>query len=116
MASETTRRSQATPMKDAIEAFLKTFDLKARFNETYLIAFWGRMMCQQLPLEPKKSTLKIGFYISESTPRHFVKSFSWQKLSFSTSSIKTLVSLWLMMLCFFENFFIVKLCFCLKLS
>jgi predicted nucleic acid-binding Zn ribbon protein len=44
MASETTRRSQATPMKDAIEAFLKTFDLKTRFNETYLIAFWGRMM------------------------------------------------------------------------
>ncbi|MFN3847850.1 MAG: DUF721 domain-containing protein [Spirosomataceae bacterium] len=44
MPSETTRRSQATPMKDAIEALLKTFDLKKKFNETYLVAFWEKMM------------------------------------------------------------------------
>ena len=44
MSSETSRRSQAMPMKDAIEAFLKTFKLKSKFNETYLEAFWEQMM------------------------------------------------------------------------
>lgn len=58
MASETTRRSQATPMKDAIEAFLKTFDLKTRFNETYLIAFWGRMMGPTIASRTKEIYVK----------------------------------------------------------
>lgn len=44
MSSETARRNQAMPMKDAIEAFLKTFKLKSKFNETYLDAFWEEMM------------------------------------------------------------------------
>ncbi len=42
MSSDTTRRSQATPLKDAIESFLRTYDLKTKFNETYLIAFLGK--------------------------------------------------------------------------
>lgn len=58
MPSETTRRSKATPMKDAIEALLKTFDLKKKFNETYLVAFWEKMM---------------GKYISSRTREVYVK-------------------------------------------
>ena len=58
MASETTRRLQATPMKEAIEAFLKTFDLKTRFNETYLIAFWGRMMGPTIASRTKEIYVK----------------------------------------------------------
>jgi len=58
MASETTRRLQATPMKEAIEAFLKAFDLKTRFNETYLIAFWGRMMGPTIASRTKEIYVK----------------------------------------------------------
>ena len=58
MASETTRRSQATPMNEAIEAFLKTFDLKTRFNETYLIAFWGRIMGPSIASRTKEIYVK----------------------------------------------------------
>jgi predicted nucleic acid-binding Zn ribbon protein len=31
-------------MKEAIETFLKSFDLKKQFNETYLVAFWEKIM------------------------------------------------------------------------
>ena len=58
MASKTTRRLQATPMKEAIEAFLKAFDLKTRFNETYLIAFWGRMMGPTIASRTKEIYVK----------------------------------------------------------
>lgn len=45
MPSPTSRNTtQATPLKDAIEAFLKAYNLKNKFNETYLVAFWERMM------------------------------------------------------------------------
>jgi len=58
MASETSRRSQATPLKDAIDAFLKTFDLKTRFNETYLIAFWERMMGKSIASRTREIYVK----------------------------------------------------------
>ena len=58
MPSETSRRSQATPMKDAIEAFLKTFNLKSKFNETYLVAFWERMMGKIIASRTKEIYVK----------------------------------------------------------
>jgi hypothetical protein len=70
MASETSRRSQATPMKDAIEAFLKSFDLKTKFNETYLIAFWERMMGKTIASRTKEIYVKdrILYLKIESSP------------------------------------------------
>ncbi|MFD2935514.1 DUF721 domain-containing protein [Spirosoma flavum] len=39
-----TRVAGVTSLKDAIGQLLKTYQLQTRFNETYLEAFWGRMM------------------------------------------------------------------------
>ena len=58
MSSESARRSQATPLKDAIEAFLKTFNLKVKFNETYLVAFWERMMGQTIASRTREIYVK----------------------------------------------------------
>lgn len=39
-----TRVAGVTTLKDAIGQLLKHYQLQTRFNETYLEAFWGRMM------------------------------------------------------------------------
>ena len=39
-----TRVAGTTTVKDAIGQLLKAYQLQTRFNETYLEAFWGRMM------------------------------------------------------------------------
>lgn len=39
-----TRSVGTTTLKDAIGQLLKAYKLQTRFNETYLEAFWGRMM------------------------------------------------------------------------
>lgn len=39
-----TRVAGTTTIKDAIGQLLKAYQLQARFNETYLEAFWGKMM------------------------------------------------------------------------
>ncbi|QJW88577.1 DUF721 domain-containing protein [Spirosoma taeanense] len=39
-----TRVAGITTVKDAIGQLLKHYQLQTRFNETYLEAFWGRMM------------------------------------------------------------------------
>lgn len=66
MPSPTQRSTQATPLKDAIEAFLKAYNLKNKFNETYLVAFWERMMgvaianhTQRIYVKDKKLYLKL---------------------------------------------------------
>ena len=41
-----TRVAGTTTLKDAIGQLLKVYQLQTRFNETYLEAFWGRMMGQ----------------------------------------------------------------------
>ncbi|AQG78210.1 DUF721 domain-containing protein [Spirosoma montaniterrae] len=43
-----TRVAGTTTVKDAIGQLLKHYQLQSRFNETYLEAFWGRMMGQAI--------------------------------------------------------------------
>ncbi len=43
-----TRVAGTTTLKDAIGQLLKAYQLQSRFNETYLEAFWGRMMGQAI--------------------------------------------------------------------
>lgn len=38
------RTAGTTTLKDAIGQLLRHYQLQTRFNETYLEAFWGRMM------------------------------------------------------------------------
>jgi hypothetical protein len=43
-----TRMAGTTSLKDAIGQLLKAYQLQTRFNETYLEAFWGRIMGQSI--------------------------------------------------------------------
>jgi predicted nucleic acid-binding Zn ribbon protein len=38
------RFTKATPMKEAFEAFLQAYRLKNKYNETYLVAYWEKLM------------------------------------------------------------------------
>lgn len=42
------RFTKSTPMKDAIEAFLQAYKLKNKYNETYLVAYWEKLMGKQI--------------------------------------------------------------------
>ncbi len=41
-------------MKEAIDAFLNTFKLKKKFNETYLVAYWEQMMGKSIASRTEK--------------------------------------------------------------
>ena len=41
---DTARKAGITTLKDAIGQMLQSYQLQGRFNETYLEAFWGKMM------------------------------------------------------------------------
>ncbi len=49
-----TRVAGVTSLKDAIGQLLKHYQLQSRFNETYLEAFWGRMMGQAIASRTNK--------------------------------------------------------------
>lgn len=42
------RDSQAMPLKDALDAFLDSFNLKSKYNETQLVASWQKIMGQTI--------------------------------------------------------------------
>ncbi|MEZ0606919.1 DUF721 domain-containing protein [Fibrella sp. WM1] len=46
--SPTSRQPGTTTVKEAFEKLLQVYKLRGRFNETYLEAFWGRMMGQTI--------------------------------------------------------------------
>ncbi|MGF7215001.1 putative nucleic acid-binding Zn ribbon protein [Spirosoma lacussanchae] len=49
-----TRVAGTTTLKDAIGQLLKQYQLQTRFNETYLEAFWSRMMGQAIASRTKR--------------------------------------------------------------
>ena len=42
--SDTNRHSAVTPLKDAIGALLKAYRIENKYDETYLVASWRRIM------------------------------------------------------------------------
>lgn len=42
--SITARNTKSIPLKDAFESFLDVYNLKSKFNETYLVAYWEKIM------------------------------------------------------------------------
>lgn len=61
------RVAGTTTLKEAIGQLLKTYQLQSRFNETYLEAFWGRMMgpaiasrTNRLYVRERKLYIEIG--------------------------------------------------------
>lgn len=47
-------------MKDAFESFLKAYNLKSRFNETYLITYWEKIMGASIANRTEKIYIRNG--------------------------------------------------------
>ncbi len=64
------RQAKAMPMKAAIDQWLKSFNLQTKFNETYLVAFWERMMGATIASRTKQLYVrnKILYLFIESAP------------------------------------------------
>lgn len=41
---QTARRASTTSLKEAIDELLTAYKLRGRYNETYVVASWGRIM------------------------------------------------------------------------
>ena len=55
-----TRIAGTTTIKDAITQLLKAYQLQGRFNETYLEAFWGKMMGTAIASRTKRLYVRDG--------------------------------------------------------
>ena len=58
--SYSARNTKSIPMKDAFESFLKVYNLKSKFNETYLVAYWERIMGASIAKRTEKIYIKSG--------------------------------------------------------
>lgn len=47
-------------MKDAFESFLKTFNLKSKFNESYLVTYWEKIMGPSIAGRTEKIYISKG--------------------------------------------------------
>ena len=67
------RTAGTTTLKDAIGQLLRHYQLQTRFNETYLEAFWGRMMGQAIASRTSRVYVrdrKLHVEISSAPMRH----------------------------------------------
>ncbi len=58
--SYSARNTKSMPMKDAFESFLKVYNLKSKFNETYLVTYWERIMGASIAKRTEKMYIKSG--------------------------------------------------------
>ncbi len=58
--SYSARNTKTIPMKDAFESFLKVYNLKTKFNETYLVAYWEKIMGASIANRTEKMYIKSG--------------------------------------------------------
>lgn len=58
--SYTSRNTKSIHMKDAFESFLKVYNLKSKFNETYLVAYWEKIMGASIAKRTEKIYIKNG--------------------------------------------------------
>lgn len=58
--SYSARNTKSIPMKDAFESFLKVYNLKSKFNETYLVTYWERIMGASIAKRTEKMYIKSG--------------------------------------------------------
>jgi Dna[CI] antecedent, DciA len=58
--SYSARNTKSIPMKDAFESFLKVYNLKSKFNETYLVVYWERIMGASIAKRTEKMYIKSG--------------------------------------------------------
>ncbi|MBK6978268.1 MAG: DUF721 domain-containing protein [Cytophagaceae bacterium] len=56
--SITARNTKSIPLKDAFESFLDVYNLKSKFNETYLVAYWEKIMGATIAKRTEKIYIK----------------------------------------------------------
>lgn len=61
------RKADVTTVKDAISQLLKSYQLQSRFNETYLEAFWGKMMGPMIASRTNRLYVREGVLYVEIT-------------------------------------------------
>jgi hypothetical protein len=67
--SVSARNTKSIPMKDAFESFLKVYNLKSKFNETYLVTYWEKIMGVSIAQRTEKIHIKNGvLFIRLSSP------------------------------------------------
>lgn len=51
------RKTGATPLKEAIEDMLEAYKIRSKFNETYIVAYWEKIM--GLPIASRTTQIYI---------------------------------------------------------
>ncbi|MGL4630352.1 MAG: DUF721 domain-containing protein [Leadbetterella sp.] len=54
------RKSHAQPIKEAFENFLKAYNLDKKFDETYIISHWEKMMGSTIASRTSKIYIREG--------------------------------------------------------
>ncbi len=58
--SYTARNTKSVPLKDAFESFLNTFNLRSKFNESYLVTYWEKIMGASISRRTEKIYINKG--------------------------------------------------------
>lgn len=54
------RSTKSLPLKDAIDAFLNSFNLQSKFDESYLVTYWEKIMGASIAKRTEKIYIKNG--------------------------------------------------------
>lgn len=58
--STTARKTKAQTVGEAFEAFLNVYKLRSKFNESYLVTYWERLMGQSIAQRTEKIYINKG--------------------------------------------------------
>jgi predicted nucleic acid-binding Zn ribbon protein len=58
--SVSARNTKAIPLKEAFDSFLKVYNLKSKFSETYLVAYWEKIMGVSIAKRTEKIYIRKG--------------------------------------------------------
>lgn len=58
--SATSRKTKSQSVGEVFEAFLEAYQLKSKFNESYLVTYWERLMGQSIAQRTEKIYISKG--------------------------------------------------------
>jgi predicted nucleic acid-binding Zn ribbon protein len=54
------RNTKTQPLKEAFDAFLSTYNLQTKFDESYLVAYWEKIMGKTIASRTEKIYIRQG--------------------------------------------------------
>ena len=54
------RNTKTQPLKEAFESFLSTYNLQTKFDESYLVAYWEKIMGKTIASRTEKIYIRQG--------------------------------------------------------